>query len=92
MADYDLPANGGNGDGWIDSRDSIFSKLRFWVDKNHNGVSDPGETFNLKQLGIERVSLKYSVTKHRGQFEYRSLVIWKDKPGGSPWMLDVFVR
>jgi hypothetical protein len=60
LAYYDLPANGGNGDGWIDAQDAIFSKLVVWVDKNHNGVSDPGELLTLKQAGIQAISINYA--------------------------------
>ena len=60
LAVYDQPANGGNGDGWIDDKDAIYSKLLIWVDKNHNGISDPGELLTLKQAGILRISLTYA--------------------------------
>lgn len=54
------PANGGHGDGRIDKQDAIFSKLLVWVDKNHNGISDPGELLTMAQAGIQAISLSYS--------------------------------
>jgi hypothetical protein len=43
LAMYDQASQGGNGDGVIDSRDAVWTKLRVWVDSNHDGVCDPGE-------------------------------------------------
>jgi len=68
LAPYDLPANGGNGDGWIDEQDAIFSKLVIWVDKNHNGISDPGELLTLKQAGVQAISLNYATSQWKDAF------------------------
>jgi hypothetical protein len=68
LAVYDLPANGGNGDGWIDAQDAIFSKLVIWIDKNHNGISEPDELLTMKQAGIQAISLKYSLSQWRDAF------------------------
>ena len=68
LAVYDLPANGGNGDGWIDVKDAIYPKLLVWVDKNHNGISEPDELLSLKQAGIQAISLKYSPSKWKDAF------------------------
>lgn len=78
LAVYDLPANGGNGDGIIDSRDAIYSALRIWVDANHDGVSQPAELLTLSSAGVVSIGLNYSFSKRVDQwgnvFRYKSAV------------------
>ena len=86
LAVYDDPANGGNHNGAIDQQDAVFSQLRVWVDKNHNGVSDPGELLTMQQAGIESISLHYDNARwtdaYGNIFRYRSKIAFtggKDK-------------
>ena len=62
LAVYDLPANGGNGNGAIDPGDAIYSRLRVWIDANQDGISQADELYALADLGIERIGLQYEWT------------------------------
>jgi hypothetical protein len=82
LALYDTPKYGGNGDGVIDAKDAIYSKLLIWVDKNHNGVTDPGETMTLQKTGIKSISVDYQDAQktdaYGNQFRHRAQVVWTD--------------
>lgn len=65
---YDQSANGGNGDGIIDSRDSVYSRLRIWVDSNHDGICQPGELHTLPEMGVLSISLDYSLSRRTDEF------------------------
>jgi len=95
LAVFDQPANGGNADGVIDSRDSVYSKLLVWVDRNHNGISDPGELITMQQAGIQSISVQYDQNHswtdlYGNKFRYRASLI-RSAPIFPPqeWVYDV---
>ena len=95
LAQYDDPKLGGNGDGIIDAKDAIYSRLLMWVDKNHNGVTDPGELMTLKGAGIKSIALNYEDAHYAdiygNQFRYRAQVVWTaaSKNSRQGWAYDV---
>jgi hypothetical protein len=68
LADLDSPAFGGNGDGIIDARDKMYASLLLWIDKNHDGISQPDELFTLPQMGILSISLAYKESRRVDEF------------------------
>ncbi|ELD4018237.1 LysM peptidoglycan-binding domain-containing protein, partial [Salmonella enterica] len=49
-----------NHDGVIDQKDTIWSQLQVWQDRNSNGVVDEGELSSLDKLNIATVRLDYN--------------------------------
>jgi hypothetical protein len=103
LADYDKPENGGNGDGVIDSQDAAFSRLRLWIDSNHDGVSQPSELHLLSDYAVNAISLSYFESRRTDDngnlFRYRAVVNPGDHrdprdltASGDPgrWTYDVF--
>jgi len=95
LAEYDKPASGGNNDGKIEATDAVFSSLYLWVDKNHNGISEPAELLSLSSVGLKTLELGYKESKQTDQygnkFRYRAKV--KDIQGSQAgrWAWDVFL-
>jgi hypothetical protein len=68
LAVYDGPGRGGNTDGVIDERDSVYASLRLWRDANHDGVSQAGELHALPELGVGSISLDYKEVGRRDRY------------------------
>lgn len=95
LAEFDKPASGGNGDGVIDDRDSVFTRLRLWQDRNHNGISELEELHTLEAFEVKAFELDFKESKRVDQFgnefKYRAKV--RDKAGArvARWAWDVFL-
>ena len=90
LAEFD-----GNGDRMIDSRDSVFERLRLWQDKNHNGISESGELHTLMELNVKALELDFKESKRVDEFgnEFRYRAKVKDASNASVgrWAWDVFL-
>ena len=73
LAQYD-----DDGNGTIDEHDAIFSELRLWQDKDHDGKSQPAELHTLPELGVAGISLGYvearEIDQHGNSFRYRGTI------------------
>ncbi|HEX2835273.1 MAG TPA: hypothetical protein VHW00_19825 [Thermoanaerobaculia bacterium] len=58
---YDEPEYGGNADGEITPRDRIWSQLRLWVDRDHDGLMTSDENHTLGDAGVVGLSLDSEV-------------------------------
>lgn len=95
LAVFDDPANGGNGNGFIDPGDAVYSRLRVWIDANHNGISESKELHRLQELGIFKIGLTYHETpfvdQFGNQFRYKGTV-WDGGGNERDICYDVFLE
>jgi hypothetical protein len=56
----------------------VYSHLLLWIDKNHDGISQPEELHTLRELGVFSIGLKYRrepyVDGYGNQFRYRGVL------------------
>lgn len=90
LAAYDHPARGGNGDGRVDARDAVFSRLRVWVDRDHDGRSAADELADLAAHGIRGFSLAPRYFDERVPAGRISLSLDVDTAAGSRVAYDVW--
>jgi hypothetical protein len=95
LAEYDKLANGGNGNGKIDRRDTIFTQLRLWQDVNHNGTSESSELVPLARL-VRAIDLDYGESRRTDQygnkFRFRAKVYDVNGIHAGRWAWDVFFK
>lgn len=83
---------------------AVFSRLRLWIDENHDGISQPNEMHTLPELGIYSLSLGYFESRRTDDFgnqlRYKARVNPEERrdprdqtPSGLPgrWTYDVFL-
>jgi hypothetical protein len=78
---------GGVPDGSIDARDAIYSRLRVWLDRNHNGKAEPEELQSLNSLGIVALGTSYKKIgrkdQHGNEFSLVGEILVRDANGGT---------
>jgi hypothetical protein len=87
LAFFDMPENGGNGDGWINANDLVHNHLQIWIDSNHDGVSQQGELQSLGNVGILAISVVASQDARRDPvgnvYRYRAPVLLVNENGAT---------
>lgn len=96
LAVFDQESEGGNSDQVIDFHDTIFQRLRIWIDRNHDGISAIDELATLPEVGIEGISLDFEQAIRRDAnsnlFRYRSRVLGIKGAAVANWAYDVFLQ
>ncbi|HYO75120.1 MAG TPA: hypothetical protein VE010_01555, partial [Thermoanaerobaculia bacterium] len=63
LSAFDQPSSGGDSDGRITSADAVWSRLRLWVDANHDGVSQRTEVAPIHRYGVTELRLEYTIDR-----------------------------
>ncbi|HEY9125543.1 MAG TPA: hypothetical protein VIM62_00365 [Acidobacteriaceae bacterium] len=64
-----------NHDGVIDKKDAVWTRLRVWIDANHDAISQATELHALDEFGIRSIDLKHHESRYEdeygNQFRYK---------------------
>lgn len=100
LAVYDGVDYGGNEDGLITRHDLIWPFLRLWIDRNHDGTSQPEEIGALSDFDVIALSLTYrkddEVDGHGNVHRYKGWFVLRERGPSRRWVVraldDVFFR
>lgn len=96
LAAFDRVEYGGNQNGLIDSHDSVYRRLRLWIDRNRNGISEASELITLEEAGIVSIDLDYrnshKIDTHGNEFRWRSKIQKSNGSDVAPWAWDVKLK
>jgi hypothetical protein len=84
VSDGDV-VSGGDGNGVLNAGDRLWSELRLWIDRDHNGICTPDEVESLASAGIVELDLSYTASgrKDRAGNEFRFVSkMTRLSPGG----------
>jgi hypothetical protein len=69
----------------FDARDDAFTRLLLWIDRNHNGLSEPDELQPAASEGLVSIGLAYKERKRRDQhgneFRLKGFSAWRTERG-----------
>lgn len=74
-----------NGDGRVDEADFAYHALRLWVDRNHDGISQPDELATLASKGVVALLTSYRESRRRDRhgnwYRYEGVAIVRERAG-----------
>lgn len=92
---WDTAPYGGNGDGKITPADKVWSKLRLWINTEHDAVWPHGKVLTLDEAGWKSISLTYTKTDRKdsygNQFRFMGTVELVEPSNHIPQIADVFL-
>lgn len=65
---FDQRGGGGNDDEQISDEDSVYSRMKLWIDGNHDGISQADELHSLSDKGVRSISLRYQLSRKTDEF------------------------
>jgi hypothetical protein len=93
---YDAPAFGGDADGAITRHDQIWGRLRIWVDRNHDAVSQSSEIGPIQVYGVLSIQLAFvvypEVEANGNRRKFRSTYAKRTTRNGRPVLVDLAIE